>query len=115
MSAQKVQKKVAKVGFDWKEMEPVVGKVQEEFEEVTEALTKGNDEEIGEEIGDLLFAVVNLARKTGHEAELLLAATNRKFVKRFQKVEAALLESGSSLDEATLEEMDLLWEKAKTS
>ncbi|MEM6278981.1 MAG: nucleoside triphosphate pyrophosphohydrolase [Verrucomicrobiota bacterium] len=113
LAAQKIQKKVSKVGFDWPDLVPVLGKIEEEFNEVQEALEQGRKEEIGEEIGDLLFAVVNLARKTGHEAELLLAGTNRKFVDRFQKVEDSLRKSGSCLEEASLAEMDREWERAK--
>ena len=87
MAAQKIQKKVAKVGFDWPEIEPVLEKVREEVAEVEEALSE--NEGVAEEIGDLLFAVVNLARKSGHQAEELLDAANRKFVARFQETEKA--------------------------
>ncbi|MDF1813102.1 MAG: nucleoside triphosphate pyrophosphohydrolase [Verrucomicrobiales bacterium] len=113
MAAQKIQKKVAKVGFDWPDIEPVVAKIREELEEVEDALKSADDEHIAEEIGDLLFAVVNMARKTGNDAELLLDAANRKFVDRFQKIEKALVDSGNSLEKATLEEMDVAWETAK--
>ncbi len=113
MSAQKLQQKAAKVGFDWPDLEPVVAKIHEELDEVKEALAEKNSEEIGEEIGDLLFAVVNLARKTGHEAELLLHGTNRKFVSRFHAVEDHMRKLGKTLDEATLEEMDHAWDAAK--
>ncbi|MEM7602718.1 MAG: nucleoside triphosphate pyrophosphohydrolase, partial [Verrucomicrobiota bacterium] len=113
MSAQKLQKKVGKVGFDWPDLEPVLTKIHEELSEVTEALENGTKDELGGEIGDLLFAVVNLARKTGHEAELLLHGTNRKFVDRFQQVEEALKKSGRSLEEANLGEMDRAWEEVK--
>lgn len=113
MAAQKLQKKAAKVGFDWSELGPVMEKIQEEFDEVKEALETGNEKEIGDEIGDLLFAVANLARKTGNEGELLLHRTNRKFVLRFHEVEEEILRSGGTLESASLEEMDRAWDQAK--
>jgi len=113
MAAQKIQKKVAAVGFDWPELAPVLDKVREELGEVVEAMDNVDDEAIAEEIGDLLFSVVNLARKTGHEAELLLDRANRKFVDRFHKVEDALHEKGSDVEAATLEEMDAVWNLVK--
>ncbi|MDF1751192.1 MAG: nucleoside triphosphate pyrophosphohydrolase [Verrucomicrobiales bacterium] len=113
MAAQKIQKKVAKVGFDWPELNPVMDKIREETDEVAEALASGDADAIAEEIGDLLFAVVNIARKTGNQAELLLDAANRKFVDRFQKIENSLAENGVPLEEATLEQMDEAWEAAK--
>ncbi len=113
MAAQKIQKKVAAVGFDWPELAPVLEKIREEVDEVAEAMEKGKEEELAEEIGDLLFAVVNLARKTGHEAELLLHRANRKFVERFHAVEDALRENGSNVEEADLAEMDAAWNAAK--
>lgn len=113
MAADKLQSKVAKVGFDWPDNGPVMDKIKEETEEVIEALESGDKEAIREEIGDLLFAVVNIARKTGHDAEILLMETNRKFMKRFQKVEDALREKGKTLEGATLEEMDVEWNAAK--
>lgn len=113
MSAQKLQKKVAKVGFDWPGPEPVLAKIREEYDEVVEALATEDAGKIGEEIGDLLFAVVNLARQTGHEAELLLHEANRKFVSRFQKVEDEIGRSGKRLEDTNLEEMDKAWDAAK--
>lgn len=115
MAAQKIQAKVAKVGFDWPDLGPVIAKIREELDEVEEALESGSQEELSLEIGDLLFAVVNLARKTGNEAELNLHQTNRKFVDRFQQVERMIAERGSSLEDSSLEEMDAAWELAKHS
>lgn len=114
MAAQKLQSKAAKVGFDWPDLKPVMAKIHEELDEVKEALSEKASDKIGEEIGDLLFAVVNLARKTGHEAELLIHQTNRKFVSRFHEVEDEIIESGKSLEEASLEEMDQAWNSAKS-
>lgn len=113
MAARKIQSKVATVGFDWDDIDPVIDKIREEIDEVTEALQSNDADSVSEEIGDLLFAVVNLARKTGNEAELLLDAANRKFVDRFQRVEEQLAEDGLNLKEASLEQMDAAWEKAK--
>ncbi|MCB1062578.1 MAG: nucleoside triphosphate pyrophosphohydrolase [Verrucomicrobiae bacterium] len=115
MSATKIQKRVAKVGFDWPDgdLTPVLGKIREETKEITEALASGDAEHVAEEIGDLLFAVVNLARKQNLDAELLLHHANVKFVNRFRQVEESLHAEGKSLDEATLEEMDAAWDAAK--
>lgn len=113
MRATKIQKKVAKVGFDWENAAQVVDKIREEIAEVEEVLASGDRGALGEEIGDLLFAVVNLARKEGMEAEELLARANEKFVKRFAAVEEALSAEGKSLKEATLEEMEAAWQAAK--
>ncbi|MDC0263452.1 nucleoside triphosphate pyrophosphohydrolase [bacterium] len=115
MAAQNIQMKVAKVGFDWPDLEPVLEKIREEVQETEEALAVDeSSDDVAEEIGDLLFAVVNLARKSGHEAELLLHRANRKFVERFQKVEATLLDQGSTLEQADLKAMDAAWEEAKS-
>lgn len=115
LTAHKIQNKVAKVGFDWPDLPPVVEKIREELSEVEEALVSADNEHIAEEIGDLLFAVVNLSRKTGMQAELLLDAANRKFIKRFQEVEQILAEKEMSLESATLEQMDEAWEQAKAN
>ncbi|NOY00833.1 MAG: nucleoside triphosphate pyrophosphohydrolase [Verrucomicrobia bacterium] len=113
MAARKLQKKAAEVGFDWPDIKPVVDKIHEELAEVEEALSENDHAHLGEEIGDLLFAVVNLARKKNFDPETLLAATNTKFVKRFQQVEDYLKAEGKTLNESTLEEMDAKWEQAK--
>jgi MazG family protein len=113
MAAGKIQRKAATVGFDWPDLPPVLDKVREELAEVASALEEGCAENVAEEIGDLLFAVVNLARKTGHEAEELLHAANGKFVKRLQMVEDDLRGAGMTLDSSTLEEMDAAWERVK--
>lgn len=113
MAAGKIQRKASTVGFDWPDLPPVIDKVREELGEVVEAIDSGCGDKVAEEIGDLLFAVVNLARKTGHEAELLLHAANGKFVGRLQAVEDDLRERGRDLTSATLEEMDAAWNRAK--
>ncbi len=111
--AHKVQRKVAKVGFDWNEIDPVLAKVDEELAEVRDALIKKDAAHIEEEVGDLLFSVTNLSRFLGLEAENVLHKTVIKFMDRFRKVEKAIEEQGKKIEECDLEEMDKLWEKAK--
>ena len=115
MAAQKIQKQVAKVGFDWPELQPVLEKVREETDEVAEALASADSGRVGEEIGDLLFAVVNLARKSGHEAEVLLHEANTKFVERFRQCEGVFRQRGECLESASLEEMDAVWDSIKSA
>lgn len=113
LAAAKLQRKAAEAGFDWPDLPPVLAKVREELDEVAEAIAAGSPAEIGAEIGDLLFAVVNLARKAGDEAELLLAEANRKFVRRFQAVEDELGREGKRIGGAGLREMDAAWDRVK--
>ncbi len=113
LRAREIQKKAAKVGFDWPDTPPVLAKVKEELAEVEEALEQGDTAHLEEEIGDLLFAVVNLARKQKMDAESLLAAANDKFIARFGQMESAIKASGKTLQDATLAEMDAEWENAK--
>lgn len=113
LAAAKLQRKAATIGFDWPDLPPVVAKVKEEIAEVEAALAAGSREEVAAEIGDLLFAVVNLARKTGHEAEILLHEANLKFTRRFCAVEDELRREGTDLGVASLETMDAAWERVK--
>lgn len=113
MKAQKVQKKAARVGFDWPDAMPVFEKIREEAAEIEAALASGDETHISEEIGDLLFSVVNLARKLGVESEAALAAASEKFVRRFHALEERITASGRNLGECTLEEMDAVWEQVK--
>lgn len=115
MAAGKIQRKAATVGFDWPDLPPVLAKVREEVDEVAGAMESGCGDKVAEEIGDLLFAVVNLARKAGHEAEVLLHAANGKFVKRLQAVEDDLRGAGHTLETATLAEMDAAWDRVKAA
>jgi len=115
LRARELQKKAAKVGFDWPSPEPVLAKVREELEEVTAEIASGDRERLGAEIGDLLFSVVNLARHHGLDAETLLAETNERFVRRFHGVEETLHAQGKTLGKATLEEMDAAWEAVKAA
>ncbi|WP_245846571.1 nucleoside triphosphate pyrophosphohydrolase [Prosthecobacter debontii] len=113
MKAQKLQKKAARVGFDWPDAAPVFAKIREEAAELEQAIAEGEKKAVEEELGDLLFSVVNLARKLGVESEAALAMANEKFVRRFHAVEATLTEQGKKLGEASLEEMDAAWEAGK--
>jgi len=113
MRAQKLQKKAAKVGFDWPDTAPVLEKIREEADEIAEAMGQQDAAQIQEEVGDLLFSVVNLARKLGVDAELALAQANDKFTSRFHQVEERLTAQGKALGEATLAEMDAVWDEVK--
>ena len=112
--AQKIQKQAAKVGFDWPSLDGVLAKIEEELAEVREALREGDEEAVAEEIGDLLFAVVNLSRFRKHHAEDLLQDTVRKFEKRFLRMEEMLAAGGRRLEQYSLSEMDDAWERAKS-
>ena len=114
MRAQKIQKKAAHVNFDWNELAEVVAKVDEELAETKEAIASGGAEEAAEEIGDLLFAVVNLARKQHFDAETLLQAATDKFVRRFHALEDELGRQGKHLGDVGLEELDAIWNWQKT-
>ncbi len=115
MKAHKLQSKAAKVGFDWDSIEGAVSKVEEELKEVVEVMSSKGHERKRDEIGDLLFAVVNLARFMEVEPETALLKTSRKFKKRFRYIENTAEEKGLSLDKMTLEEMDALWDQSKKS
>ena len=111
----KLTKKAAKVGFDWQDTGQIFDKLHEEIDELKQAMDGRDAGEIAEELGDLLFVVVNLARRLDVEPETALKTTNRKFRRRFRFIEDELKRSGRSLDDADLAEMDALWDKAKTA
>jgi MazG family protein len=117
MRAQKVQKKAAHVNFDWSEIPDVVAKVDEELAETKEAIAAGSNEAIAEEIGDLLFAVVNLARKEKLDAETILQTATDKFVHRFNALEDEVRAQGKQLGDLGLTELDEIWnaQKARAS
>jgi len=112
--ALKLQERAARVGFDWSEAEPVLDKIEEEIGELREALAKGDAASIKDEFGDTLFALVNLGRHLKVDSEAALSGTNEKFRSRFHYVERALEGSGSTLEKATLDEMEVLWQQAKS-
>ena len=112
--AEKVQKKAAKVGFDWSAAEPVIAKVREEIAEVEEAIATGSAAELEGEIGDLLFSIVNLARKLHVEAEVALRRSTEKFNARFRELEKIVAARGQSLEKMTLPELDAIWNEGET-
>jgi ATP diphosphatase len=111
--ALKLQDKAGKVGFDWNDPLAVLAKIREEADEIAAEFAAGKAREASEEVGDLMFAVVNLARHLGADPEAALRATNRKFERRFGYIERALAAAGRTPVQATLAEMDELWEGAK--
>ncbi len=113
LRAQAVQERASRVGFDWKTPEEVEKKVEEEWEEFRKAWEDKNPERMKEEWGDLVFALVNLARHLGIQAEEALQGANDRFTERFGFMEKEIKEQGRELSGVTLEEMDSLWEKAK--
>lgn len=115
LKAEKIQKKAAKVGFDWKIKEDVFEKIEEELSEVKEAITSGDRTQQEEELGDLLFSIVNLTRFMNMNAELLLQQAIKKFTRRFHAMELLLQEQGRSVEQNSLVEWDKLWEQVKSS
>lgn len=113
LRAQRLQERAASVGFDWQQREEVWTKLQEEFAELQSALHSGNRRRIAEELGDLLFTLVNAARFEHLSAEECLQAANDKFTRRFQYLEHRAREQHIPLQEMTLQQMDSLWEEAK--
>lgn len=112
--AFKLQQKAARVGFDWDAAASVLDKIEEELGELRDAIDRGEARDIEDETGDLLFAVVNLGRHLGVDGEQALNGTNNKFVERFSFVEDRLAAAGSSLQEASLDEMEACWQEAKS-
>ncbi|MCR4397572.1 MAG: nucleoside triphosphate pyrophosphohydrolase [Firmicutes bacterium] len=113
MRAYHVQRAAAGVGFDWKDVQGVLSKIEEEIAELREAVGSGKPGEVEEEIGDILFSVVNACRFVGVNPEVALGATVRKFVERFAYIEAAASRLGKDLSEMSMDEMDALWEQSK--
>jgi MazG family protein len=113
MRAEKAQKKAARVNFDWDKVEEVIAKVDEEIGETRAAIASGNQRDIESEIGDLLFAVANLARKSGVDAETALQRATDKFVGRFNRLEDELRKRGKKLGQADLAELDDIWNEIK--
>ena len=111
--AQRLQEKAAYVGFDWEKIESVWEKVHEELEEIKLAQKENNKESIKEEIGDAIFALVNLARLVGIPAEEALRRTNNKFINLFKMIEKELKRRGKTLEESSLDEMDKIWNTVK--
>jgi ATP diphosphatase len=111
--AMELQRKASTVGFDWNDPRAVLNKIREEADEIEAALDRGDAGELADETGDLLFALVNLARHVDADPDMALRSTNAKFERRFGYIEQALAVQGRSLDSASLTEMDALWNEAK--
>jgi nucleoside triphosphate diphosphatase len=115
LRAQKLQKRVARVGFEWPDLSGVFAKLDEEIGELKEAIASGSRDDMEAELGDVLFVLTNVAMKLGTDPETALRRTNAKFVRRFEAVEARLAERGKTPESSTLEEMDALWTEVKRS
>ncbi|HDO35460.1 MAG TPA: nucleoside triphosphate pyrophosphohydrolase [Nitrospirae bacterium] len=113
LRAQRVQERASRVGFDWKEAGGVLEKIEEELEEFREAVRSGEGKRMEEELGDLLFSIVNLSRFVNINPEEALRRTTDRFIRRFRYIETGARAMGRKLDELSLEEMDRLWEEAK--
>jgi MazG family protein len=115
LKAARLTEKAARVGFDWRRTDDVFAKLDEEIAEVREAIASGDEAQVHDEIGDLLFTIANIARKLNVNAEEALQSTNRKFRRRFESMESSVREGGRNLDQLTLEQMDALWDEAKAA
>ena len=114
LRAEKLQKRAASVGFDWDQLEPVLDKVEEELAELKEEIkSRRSQQSVADEFGDLLFSCVNLGRHLDLQAEACLRQSNQKFTNRFNYLEDKLAEKGISLEEASIEQMEQLWQEAK--
>ncbi len=114
LTAFRIQEKASHVGFDWKNSKEILPKLYEEIEELEKAIQENNKEEIEEEIGDLLFTIVNISRHLGIDPESSLRKTNNKFTERFNHIERKVKESGKDWKDYSLEELDELWNASKT-
>ena len=115
LRAQKLQKKAAKHGFDWDKIDDVFDKLDEEVAEFKEAVLSGKEIEMTAELGDIIFVLVNIAKFKKIDAEEALRATNNKFIKRFQHIEAKVAKCGKTLKKTSLEELEKYWQEAKGS
>jgi ATP diphosphatase len=113
LRAQRLQTKAARVGFDWSAWPEAWKKAQEEVAEVQDALGSGDDARVADELGDLLFSIVNVARLRGMDAEDCLRRASEKFTRRFGRVEAEMKAGGRTVTEASAEELDRVWEAVK--
>ena len=113
LRAEKVTKEASKAGFDWEDVEGVIQKIDEELDELKQALSSNNKDRIRDELGDILLSFVNLGRFAGVNSEEALRFSTQKFIKRFKFIEDRFREKGKSFSGASLEEMDALWNEAK--
>ena len=115
LRSRRVQERAASVGFDWKEVKPIIDKVEEEIKEVKDAINQKDKDQISMELGDLMFAVVNLSRFYNIDPENALKRSTNKFINRFNKIEKRISESGSSIENSDLKTMDKIWDEIKLS
>ena len=115
LKASRLTEKASRVGFDWRRAEDVLAKIDEEVQELRDAIERKKPQEIHDEIGDLLFSIANIARKLDVNAEDALQSANRKFTRRFESMERSVRGEGRNLDQLTLEQMDALWDEAKAA
>jgi XTP/dITP diphosphohydrolase len=113
VKANRIQEKARGVGFDWEEPEQIWDKVLEEISELKKEVAEGNKESMEEELGDVIFSIINAARLYGIDPEAALEKTNRKFIKRFNYLEKKTLAEGRSLHDMSLDEMNEIWDEAK--
>ena len=113
LRSRRIQEKAASVGFDWREPAPVISKVYEELDEVKDAIDKKEQEQIEMELGDLMFAVVNLSRFYKIDPESALKKSTNKFIHRFNQIEKQIEDSGESIEKSDLETMDKIWNQIK--
>jgi MazG family protein len=113
LEAYQLTRRAAQVGFDWERLEDVLAKLDEEVAELRAAVAAENRDHLEDEVGDLLFVAVNVARTLGIDPEVALRRTNRKFVTRFRAIEQELAKQGKRLEDASLEEINALWERSK--
>lgn len=112
--AEKLQKKAANVGFDWQNSEEIIKKIEEELNEIREVINNaGTQDNLSEEIGDLIFSCINLARHYQINTQIALEKTNNKFVKRFNYIEVNLRKKNKSISDVSLEVLDKLWDESK--
>jgi ATP diphosphatase len=112
--AREIQKQAAELGFDWPDITPVFAKLEEELEELKEAFSSGDKDAISDELGDLMFVCVNLARHARVNAEMSLRSTNRKFQRRFAYVQQQMIAAGIEMDQRQLDQMEHFWQDAKS-
>lgn len=111
--ARQIQKEAAEFGFDWPNITPVFDKLEEELEELKQAFSSGDSQAISDELGDLMFVCVNLARHARVNAEMSLRSTNQKFLRRFAYVQQQMAEAGIEMEQRQLEQMELFWQESK--
>ena len=115
LRSRRIQEKASSIGFDWKDMQPIINKIEEELKEVNDAIKKRDKDQISMEIGDLIFAVVNLARFHNVDPEDAIKKSTNKFINRFQQIEKIVERNGDKIEDLDLKSMDKMWDEIKLS